>query len=158
MILSLIVAVAANGTIGKDNHLPWHIPADLKHFKELTLGKPVVMGRKTFESIGKPLPGRRNLAISRNPAWRAAGVEVFPSLDDALAHAADAAEVMVIGGSALFAAALPVAQRLYLTEIHRAFDGDVVFPPLDRAQWRELSRDRRDGDPAFSFVSLEKIS
>ncbi len=158
-MLSLIVAVAANGVIGRDNQLPWRIPEDLRYFKRITLGKPVVMGRKTFDSIGKPLPGRPNLVVTGNPDWRAAGVTPVASLDQALAEAAGLAadgEVMVIGGATLFERALPAADRIYLTEVHRAYDGDVVFAPPHPALWREVSRDDHDGDPPFSFVVLER--
>lgn len=158
--LALIVAVAANGVIGKDNQLPWHIPEDLKWFKENTLGKPVIMGRKTWDSIGRPLPKRPNIVVTRQTDWRAEGAHAAHSLDEALELAAklapEAEELMVIGGNALFAEALPRAGRLYLTEIRRAYEGDTVFPPLDRSLWRETLRRSNAGDPAFDFVILER--
>jgi len=154
MILSVIVAVAENGVIGKDNRLPWHIPADLRYFKEITLGKPVIMGRKTYQSIGKPLPGRANLVVSRDPTWRAEGVLSATSLDDALDKLQGDAEIFVIGGASLFAEALRRAQRLYLTEVHRAYEGDVRFPAWNRHDWQEISRRRVEGDPDVSFVVL----
>ncbi len=158
--ISLIVAIAANGVIGKDNALPWHIPEDLKWFKENTLGKPVIMGRKTWDSIGRPLPKRPNIVVTRQAGWRAEGAHVAHGLDEALALAArlapEAAELMVIGGNALFAEALPRAGRLYLTEIARAYEGDTVFPPFERAAWRETTRRHNAGDPAFDFVVLDR--
>ena len=158
--IALIVAVAANGVIGKDNALPWRIPEDLKWFKENTLGKPVIMGRKTWDSIGRPLPRRPNIVVTRQAEWRAEGAHTAHSLDAALALAArlapEAAELMVIGGTSLFAEVLPRAARLYLTEIKRAYEGDTVFPPFERAAWRETLRRPNDGDPAFDFVILER--
>jgi len=148
MTLSVIVAVAENGVIGKDNKLPWHIPEDLRFFKQTTMGRPVIMGRKTFESIGRPLPGRKNLVVSRSGP--------ISSLDAALAEAGDG-ESFVIGGASLFAEALLRADRLYLTEVHRAYDGDVFFPDWDREQWRETSRKFVEGDPAVSFVLYDRI-
>jgi dihydrofolate reductase len=158
MRVSLIAAVAANRVIGQAGRLPWHLPDDLRHFKRMTLGKPVVMGRKTFQSIGQPLPGRPNIVVTRDEGWRAEGVRVVLSLADALVVAAGLAgdEAMVIGGAELFAAALPIADRLYLTEVHRSYEGDVFFPLIDRTSWIEASRDDRDGDPACSFVVLER--
>ncbi|TAN55398.1 MAG: dihydrofolate reductase [Magnetospirillum sp.] len=158
--IGLIVAIAANGVIGRDNALPWHIPEDLKWFKRNTLGKPVIMGRKTWDSIGRPLPGRPNIVVTRQADWAAAGAHAVHSLEDGLALAERlapaAAESMVIGGSALFAEALPRCGRLYLTEIQRAYDGDTRFPAFDRAGWREVGREHNPGDPAFDFVVLER--
>jgi len=159
MRLSLIAAVAANGVIGRAGGLPWRIPADLRHFKAVTLGKPVIMGRKTWQSIGRPLPGRRNIVVSRDARFVAEGAEVAASLDAALAAVADAEEAMVIGGAAIYAEALPRADRLYLTEVHADVEGDVYFPEFDRAAWRETAREDHPagGDaPAFSFVTLER--
>ena len=156
--LALIAAVARNGVIG----LPWRISADLQHFKSTTMGKPIVMGRRTFESIGKALPGRPNIVVTRKVDFVADGVEVAADLDQALAigagHGAD--EVMVIGGGEIYAMALPRADRLYLTEVHRDAAGDVHFPAFDRAQWREVSREDHAAageTPAFSFVTLERV-
>jgi dihydrofolate reductase len=158
--LSIIVAVAANGVIGRNNALPWHIPEDLKWFKRTTLGKPVVMGRKTWESIGRPLPGRPNIVVTRRTDWQAAGAHAVHSLPQAVALAAslapEVAEIMVIGGAALFAEALVSAARLYLTEIKRDYEGDTTFPAFDRAVWHEIVRESHDGDPAFDFVVLER--
>lgn len=156
MIVSLVVARADNGVIGKDNALPWHLPADLRHFKRLTLGKPVIMGRRTFESIGKPLPGRENIVLTRDPDWRAEGVTVAAGLDIALAN--DVAEVSVIGGAQVYAVALPLADRIYLTEVHASPEGDTVLPPFG-PDWQEVAREHHaaDGDqPAYSFVTLER--
>lgn len=139
--ICLIAAMAANRVIGRDNALPWHLPADLKRFKALTMGHPVLMGRKTYESIGKPLPGRRNLVITRNRGYSAPGCEAVHSLDEALAACGDAQDVYVIGGAQLYREALPHAQCLELTEIHAAFDGDAVFPPFAPEQWRETARE-----------------
>ena len=161
MALSLIVAVADNGVIGRDNALPWHLPGDLKYFRRVTMGKPVVMGRKTFESIGKALPGRINIVVTATAGWAADGVEVAPSLPAALDLArrpAPEAEVMVIGGARLFEAALEQADRLYLTEVHGRFAGDVFFNRPDPARWREVSREDVPGDPSYSFVVLEKLT
>ncbi|CAA7623528.1 dihydrofolate reductase [Magnetospirillum sp. SS-4] len=159
--LAIIAAVAANGVIGRDNALPWRIPEDLKWFKRHTLGKPVIMGRKTWDSIGRPLPGRPNIVVTRQADWRAGGAHAAHSLDGALALAArlapEAAEAMVIGGSILYAEALARASRFYLTEIGRAYDGDARFPDFDRAAWRESVREHHAGDPAFDFVVLERV-
>lgn len=163
-ILSLVVAVAENGIIGRDGTLPWHLPDDLRYFKRVTLGKPVVMGRKTFESIGKPLPGRPNVVLTRDSAWTAEGVSVTHSFEQALAVAAeqagDSAEIMVIGGADLFAMALPRASRLYLTEVRLRPEGDVYFPPYDRGEWAEVERTPGQADPdgrhTHDFVVLHR--
>src|SRR5579859_5614513 len=155
MRLSLIVSVADNGVIRRDYALPWHIPEDLRYFKQVTSGKTVIMGRKTFQSIGRPLPNRINIVVTRDPAFEAVGVIVAGSLDDALAKAGDG-EAMVIGGSSLFLEALPRAERFYLTEIHRAYEGDVRFPDWDRTLWREVRRQEVAGDPDISFVTFER--
>jgi len=160
LILSLVVAMAENRVIGRDGDLPWRLPEDLKHFKRVTLGKPVIMGRKTWDSLYvKPLPGRRNIVVSRNPDFTAEGAETAGSIDDALACVAGEEEAMVIGGAALFEAALPTAQRFHLTEVHAEIEGDTVFPEFDRGAWREVSRETHpasDGNPAYSFVFLER--
>ena len=163
--ISFVVARADNGVIGRDNALPWHLPADLRHFKRLTVGKPVVMGRRTFESIGKPLPGRHNIVLTRDPDWRAEGVTVVANLAEAIAAAGldpktRAGEVMIVGGAAVYAEALPVATRVYLTEVHDVPDGDTRLPPFDPARWRETARElhpAEDGRPAYSFVTLERV-
>jgi dihydrofolate reductase len=158
--ITLIVA-AAGGVIGRDNAMPWHLPADLAHFKLHTWGKPIVMGRKTFEAIGKPLPGRRNVVVTRDAGWSAAGVTVAHSFDEALAACGDAPEVMVIGGAQLYAAALPRADRIHYTEVHAEIDGDTRFPELDRQRWREVARHEHPADArnahALSFLTLERV-
>jgi dihydrofolate reductase len=135
---------AARG-IGVDNKLPWHLPEDLAHFKRATLGKPMLMGRKTFESIGRPLPGRRSIVITRNPAWRHDGVEAVPSLEAALALVGED-EASIIGGAQIFQAALPVARRMIVTEIDHTFACDTFFPPIDPAVWLETARERHRSD------------
>lgn len=160
MLLSLIAAMAQDRVIGKDNAMPWHLPADLRHFKAVTLGKPVVMGRRTFESIGRPLPGRRNIVISRNPQWQAEGVEVATSLDAALALLTDCEEAMIIGGGQLYAEALPRADRLYLTYIDAQLNGDTHFPDYLSLGWQELERSTHPADDknsyACEFVTLSR--
>ncbi|ROR34659.1 dihydrofolate reductase [Inmirania thermothiophila] len=159
-VLSLIAAIDEGGLIGRGNALPWRLPADLRHFRAVTWGKPVVMGRRTFESIGRPLPGRRNIVVTRDPDWRAAGCERAASPEAALALAAGAREVMVIGGAALYRHFLPRADRLYLTRIHHRFEGDAWFPPIDPAQWVEVAREDHAPDAdnpwPYSFLVLER--
>lgn len=159
-MLALIVAVGENNEIGKNGRMPWHLPADLKHFKSLTLGKPIIMGRRTFEAIGKPLPQRRNIVVSRNPAWHALGCETTASLADALVLAAGTPEIMLIGGGELYREALPRAQRIYLTRVHASFDADTFFPVLDIADWKEITRAKYAADEpnpyAYSFITLER--
>ena len=137
----LIAAVANNRAIGLDNRLLWRLPEDLKRFKALTLGHPILMGRKTFESLGRPLPGRRNLVVSRNPAWQADGAEVFASLDAALGACAGVDKVFVIGGEQFYRQCLPLADRLELTEVDDAPAADAWFPEFDRGLWRETGRE-----------------
>jgi len=154
----LVAAVAANGIIGARGRLPWHLPEDLKHFKALTLGHPVIMGRKTWESLGRPLPGRENIVVTRAAGYDAPGASIAASLEAALALCAGEPVVFVIGGSALYAAALPLADGLALTEIHRDFDGDTRFPEFDRKAWRETQRKPQVGADGlrFDFVQYEK--
>jgi dihydrofolate reductase len=147
----LIYARAANGTIGRDGTMPWHIPADLKRFKALTLGKPMVMGRKTFDSLPGLLPGRRHIVLTRSKTWRAEGAEVAHSVDEALALAGEG-PVAVIGVAEVNALLLPLARRIELTEIHADYPGDVAMPPLG-PEWVETAREDHDG---HSFVTLEK--
>lgn len=155
----LVAAVADNGVIGRGGGLPWHLPEDLRHFKKVTLGHPVIMGRRTFESLGRALPGRRNIVITRQKGWSAPGAERAESLDAALASVAPGAVAMVIGGADIFARALPLADRIELTEVHSRPEGDTLFPHLDREDWREATRDERpaqDGRPGCSFVTLTR--
>lgn len=157
MRLNLIVAHARNGVIGAHGTIPWRVPGEMAYFKQVTLGHPIVMGRKTWESLPrKPLPGRRNLVVTRDRHYVAEGAEVVGSLDDALARCADAEEVFVIGGAELFALALPRVARAFVTEIDLAVEGDVHFAQLDRAQWREVSRRRGASEPAHDFVLYER--
>lgn len=162
MKLSLIVAMAGNGVIGRDGGLPWHLPADLKRFRAITMGKPIVMGRRTHESIGRALPGRRNIVLSREQGYLAPGCDVFASLDAALVALSDEAEVMIVGGAALYAQALPYAACLYVTDVDAELDGDVHFPAFDREAWRELEREAHapDASHAYSycFRVFERIS
>lgn len=162
MELVLVVARARNGVIGNAGALPWHIPADLKHFKVLTVGKPVIMGRKTFDSIGKPLPGRHNIVLTRDAGWHAAGVTVVPNLAEAIAAAgldprARADAIMIIGGAQIYAEALPSATRIELTEIDASPEGDTIMPAFDPSRWVETARTAfpADGEkPGYSFVTL----
>lgn len=152
--LALIAAVARNGVIGDKNALLWHIPEDLQHFRRVTMGCPVVMGRKTWDSLParfRPLPGRRNLVVTRNPQWRADGAEAAASLDAALARVEGAPTVFVIGGGQLYREALPRADELVLTEIERDFDGDARFPAWDRSRFREAGREARHAGPPIDF-------
>ena len=137
MRISLVVAMARNRVIGKDNALPWRLPADLAHFKRVTMGRPIVMGRRTYESIGKPLPGRKNIVVTRNRDFSAPGCTVVASLEEAWRAAAGADEVCVIGGTSLFVESLPLADVIHLTEVEAEVAGDTYFPPFDRAEWRE---------------------
>lgn len=162
MRISLVVAMAENGVIGNGGDLPWHLPADLKRFKRLTLGHVIVMGRKTFESIGRPLPKRRSVVITRDPAWRHDGVTVVHGLDEALCQAAGEDEVFVIGGAEIFALAWPRADRLYLTRVHADVDGDVRLPEIDTGGWQLVSAERHPADErhacAFTFEQWERSS
>lgn len=160
MKISLVVAIAENGVIGRDGDLAVRIPADLRRFKQITFGHPLIMGRKTFQSIGRPLPGRHNIVISRDEAFKAEGVTAVHSLGQAFDAARPAGEVMVIGGAEIYRQTLADAARLYLTEVHARIPGDVFFPAFDRTEWRETFREDHaaEGDaPAFSFVNLERV-
>lgn len=166
MQLALIVAQARNRVIGRNNKLPWHLPEDLQYFRAVTMGKVIVMGRKTFESIGRPLPGRTNLVLTRDHGYRREGIEVAHSLDEALAKAEAISlingsdEVMVIGGDELFAEALPRAERLYLTQVHQDVCGDAYFPELDWSQWHEVAREDHSAQEPnpydYSFIVLDR--
>ena len=157
MRLNLIVAHARNGVIGAGGTIPWRVPGEMAYFKQVTLGHPIVMGRKTWESLPRtPLPGRRNLVVTRDRNYIAEGAEVVASLDEALARCAEAQDVFVIGGAELFALALPRVTRAFVTEIDLEVDGDVHFPALDPAQWREVSRRRGATEPTHDFVVYER--
>lgn len=166
MKISMIVAVAENGAIGKDNQMLWHIPEDFKYFKEKTMGKPMIMGRKTFESIGRPLPGRLNIVVTRDVNWSHEDVITCLDLEEALTKATDDAtqkgkdEVMIVGGAQIYARLLERAQRLYYTEVHQSYDCDATFPRLDKSVWQEISReDHTNADnnkPDYSFVVYER--
>jgi len=161
MTLSLIWAMADNRVIGIENRLPWKLPADMKWFRQNTMGKPIIMGRLTFESFGaKPLPGRRNIIISRNPAYTADGIDVYTSLEDALQSTQNSEETMIIGGMSLYKQALPLADRLYMTLIHANVEGDAWFPEFDLHEWQETARNDFPADEknphAYSFITLDK--
>jgi len=162
MKISFVVAVADNGVIGRDGGLPWRIPGDLKFFKAQTLGKPVIMGRKTWDSIGRPLPGRTNIVITRDSNYVAEGALVAGELEEALelARAEGPEEACIIGGAQIFDQAFSRCDKIVLTEVHAAPEGDVVFPDFDRAGWKETWREEHpaEGDqPAYSFVILERL-
>ena len=160
-IVTLVAAVAENGVIGNGNRMPWHLPADLKRFKALTLGKPLLMGRRTFESIGKPLPGRRNLVLTRAADIPVPGIEVVRAVDEALARCTDSPELMVIGGAEVYRLCLPLAQRMHLTRVHAALVGDTRFPNCDWNEWRKVERSTHAADErnayAMTFLTLERL-
>jgi dihydrofolate reductase len=155
----LVVAIASNGVIGANGRLPWHLPEDLKHFKRVTLGHPVIMGRRTWESIGKPLPGRENIVVSRTAGFIAPGAHVAASFEAAIALCTGEPVACVIGGSALFAAALPIADGLIITEIHKAYEGDTYFPDWDRAAWRVSQKETHTSGEGmrFDFLLYERV-
>ena len=148
---SLVVAVARNGVIGRDNALPWRLPVDLAHFKKVTMGHPIVMGRRTYESIGKPLPGRKNIVLTHNHAYEAPGCVVVNTLDDAWKAAAGADEVCVIGGTTLFEESLPIADVIHLTEVEADVAGDTYVPDFDRSEWREREVSRHPADERHAY-------
>ena len=164
---SMIVAMAENRVIGINNNLPWYLPNDLKYFKQVTLGKPIIMGRKTFESIGKPLPGRTNIVITRNSDWSASGVKVVHSLDQAYKLAQAVCEIdgqhelMIIGGDQIYQSSLPEVDRIYLTQVHASVDGDAWFPEVDWSQWKEVGREDFKAEGAnpynYSFVVFDRL-
>ncbi|MXS83894.1 dihydrofolate reductase [Nitrosomonas oligotropha] len=161
--LSILVAMAKNRVIGRDNRLPWHLPADLKHFKFLTMGQAIVMGRKTYESIGKPLPGRANIVITRQTDYQIPGAVVVNSLEDALLVCEETSttdtENFIIGGEKLYRQTIKICQRMYITEIQSNFDGDVFFPEFDPNEWEEAQRDKHtEGNLEYHFVVLERKS
>ncbi|MCB1751480.1 MAG: dihydrofolate reductase [Gammaproteobacteria bacterium] len=159
--ISLIAAIAENCVIGRGNKLPWHLPADLKHFKQLTMGKPMIMGRRTWQSLPGLLPGRVHIVISRDHGFTAAGCEIARSFDEALRKAGPAPEVMVIGGGALYKQVLPYASRMYLTLVRAEIDGDILFPRFDKADWIELEREEHLADARnvydYVFLTLERV-
>ncbi|MEA5140064.1 dihydrofolate reductase [Arcicella rigui] len=162
MKLSIIVAVAENGVIGHNNQLIWHLPEDLKMFKRLTSGHPIIMGRKTFESIGKPLPNRTSIIITKNPEFQIEGCITVHSLEEAIetANEIEENEAFIIGGAEIYRLALPFADTIYLTEVHHTFEGDTFFPAIDKELWEEVNRTDHDIDEKhlykYSFVELEK--
>ena len=164
---SMIVAMAENRVIGINNKLPWYLPNDLNYFKQVTMGKPIVMGRKTFESIGKPLPGRANIVITRNQAWQAQGVKVAHSLEQAYSLAEAIAEIdgqdelMIIGGDQIYQSSLPEIDRIYLTKVHASVEGDAWFPEVNWDEWQELGREDFPAEGpnpyAYSFIVYERV-
>ncbi len=162
--LSLLVAMAKNRVIGRNNKLPWHLPADLKHFKFLTMGQTIVMGRKTYESIGKPLPGRANIIVTRQTGYEVPGTTVVNSIDDALLICERtrpiSGEIFIIGGEELYRQTLKICQRIYITEIQRDFEGDAYFPEFDPSEWEETQRDKHisenDTNLEYHFVILDR--
>ncbi len=180
-IVSAIAAVSRNGVIGLDNKMPWHIPGDLKYFKRMTLGKPIIMGRKSYDSLGKPLPGRLNIVITRHPDTvkeqatplftementaaipdknHRTGLLIVSSIEDALKAAKDtgAEEIMIGGGAQIYAAALPWTNRLYITRIEQDYKGDTFFPDIAQNEWKAVAEERHEGDPAYSFTVLERV-
>lgn len=158
-LLTLIVAKARNGVIGRDNTLPWRLPEDLAHFKRTTMGAPIVMGRKTWESIGRPLPGRRNIVVSRNRDLRIEGCEVANSLEEAQRLCVGVEQIFLIGGAQLYAEALPSADRLVVTEIDADVEGDAEFPPIDARRWVAIKREPHHSEANgfdFAFVTYER--
>lgn len=161
MILSIIVAAAENNVIGRDNGLIWKLSADLKHFKALTTGHTIIMGRKTFESIGRPLPNRRNVIISRNSAYRAEGCEVVESIDDALKLVEDENESFIVGGGTIYKALWDRAERIYLTRVHTRAEGDTFIPELETGRWELLGQENFPADDrnefAYSFITYQRV-
>jgi len=160
MRISLIVAMATNRAIGLNSQIPWHLPSDLKRFKKITMGASILMGRKTHESIGRPLPGRANIIISRNPDYQQEGCQAFNDIKKAIVNCSDTEELFVIGGSSFYESMLPLADTLYLTQIHQEFPGDTFFPEIDADQWIETEREDIHDDPdvafSYSFLKLER--
>jgi dihydrofolate reductase len=158
--LALVVAMAQNGVIGRDNGLPWRLPEDLRRFKATTMGKPLLMGRRTFESIGRPLPGRTNLVLTRHRDWRAAGTTAVNSVEEALTVAGAAPELMVIGGAEVYRLVMPFARRIYMTHVHADVPGDTYFPDFDPTQWADVACEAFPADErnpyGLTFVTLER--
>ncbi len=162
-LISAIVAMSENRVIGRNNQLPWHLPADLKHFKMITTGHAIIMGRKTFDSIGKPLPNRTNIIITRNRSFTASGCIITTSIDEAIQKAVDESskEIFIIGGTDIFIQSMPYISRLYLTIVHDSFEGDVFFPELNMNEWKEIESILHKADHenkySYSFLTLERI-
>ncbi len=162
VIVSMIAAMANNRVIGKNNQMPWHLPADLKHFKAVTIGKPVIMGRKTFESIGRPLPGRMNIVITRDTEYQAEGIEIVMSPEAAIEKAGDVDEVMIIGGGHIYEIFLPLCEQLYLTHIELDVDGDTQFPDHQAvANWKKVEEAHHNNDSLnpynYTFITYQKV-
>ncbi|GGG06511.1 dihydrofolate reductase [Pontibacter amylolyticus] len=161
-MIAIVVAIAENNVIGKDNQLIWHLPADLRHFKQKTMGHPMIMGRKTFESIGKPLPGRTTIIVTRQEDYKAEGCIVMNSVEEAIAKGKelDSEQVSIVGGAEIYKQALPYVDTLYLTEVHYAFDGDTFFPDLQKEEWQEVSAESHQQDEkneyAYTFKELRR--
>jgi dihydrofolate reductase len=159
-LISLIVAMAQNGVIGRDNSLPWRLPDDLKRFRAFTLGKPILMGRKTFESIGRPLPDRINLVLTRDRSWYAEGVIAVHSVEEALTQAGSSDELVAIGGAEIYRLVLPFARRIYLTHVHADVPGNITFPEVDSTQWADVEYNSQPADDEhaypLTFVTLER--
>lgn len=161
-MISMIVAMGENRAIGKDNELLWHLPADFKHFKTVTMGKPILMGRKTFESIGKPLPGRKNIVITRDEKYDAEGISVVHSIEGALEQASEFDEAMVIGGASFYEKMLPVTEKLYITLVHESFQADAFFPEINLEEWVVVEHVKHASDErhaySFSFITYQRKS
>ena len=160
MIVSIVVAIAENNAIGKDNQLLWHLPADLKHFKQVTTGHTIIMGRKTYDSIGKPLPNRRNIVITRSSGLQIPGVEVTDSVAAALALCTNEEEVFIIGGAEIYKSTMGLTDRIYLTRVHQSYEADAFFPEIDLAQWKETNVEKHlpdeKNDVAYTFSTLSR--
>ena len=160
MIVSLIVAFDRNRAIGHHNQLPWHLPADLRHFKDITMGHSIVMGRKTFESIGKPLPGRRSVVVTNNPGYWQEGITIVHSIEQAMHDLKDESEIFIIGGAQIFRHGLDLADRMYTTLIHHSFEADTWFPEIDLNVWKEVRREDHSRDVKnpydYSFINYER--
>lgn len=158
--ISIIVAISENSAIGKNNQLLWHLPADLKHFKKITTGHPILMGRKTYDSIGKPLPNRRNIVISRQQDLKITGVEIVNSIDEAISHCHNEEEVFIIGGAEIYKSALALTNRIYLTTVHQHYEADAFFPILTKSEWKEINQEYHAADEknsvAYTFSTLER--
>ncbi len=157
--ISIVVAISTNHAIGKNNQLLWHLPADLKHFKEITTGHPIIMGRKTYDSIGRPLPNRRNIVITRNKDLQIAGVEMVSSVEEAISLCKQENEVFIIGGAEIYKHALPLTNRIYLTTVHQHYEADAFFPELDENEWLTIAQEAHEADEknsvAYTFSTLE---